>query len=258
MHGRWVSIAGRLYYTFGLTYYVYEWSAALGLVGMASAVVVPIVVGRLSYYPVFAFPVFLILLVVSTARWVKKSKYALRGNNPCLHMLLDEVCYSVISETSYEISRKVKFKSLRDDIPFYEHKFIWTGSGSISIADNHVNPKCAIEDDSSSHYKIYRCSFPRPLRKGEESEHSYVFELTDPDKTAKPFLNKNIHEPIKELILRVNFRSNKPKEIKKQILMSDISKIPAFEETITLGTGSNEYEWKIKRPRLDYSYRLIW
>lgn len=259
MHGKWETIAARVYYTVGLSYYLYNYLLLAGL-GSALFSIITHSAHR-NYIAISLIPFSMSFLIWGVVLWSKKRSIQYGSHNPGLEEKSTETTYTILANNQYHFIRKLEVKALHDGIDHYVGKFRWSGGLDVRAIEPVSAPhRVTVSRQPHDIHMICRVDFENPLRKNETLTFSYAFDMTDHDGLAEDFLSHSIYYRTDRIISRVRF--DPPREnlrfYRRWILASATADMPIYKETVTLGENENQLEWDVKRPRFGYRYKLIW
>lgn len=251
--GGWDAAASRVYYIAGGAYYVTHW---IGLLGGVGAIASGFLSARLGMPLACASGV---ACIVAGRMWLHSFRQRLAGSNPGLRVQSMEVGYRILRARRYRSTRRVCVKARRDGVDHFAHKFLWTGSGTLTPAvSSPANATISIEKDPHTVFHVCRVYLARPLRRSETVVFDYHIDLEDEEGTSRPYVAMTTHDPMQELTLFVEFDHDRPSRIRRQLFLSGVAEIPMFEDTGGLSGSAHRFEWKITRPRMYWRYRLVW
>lgn len=250
---KWDGLAARVYYTLGAAHYLKLELASVGILTL---------LGSLAPFR-YAFLLAIVgvsLIGVATYLGIASVKRRLQGTNPGLKILTVEETFVVLGNNRYDSKRNVLLRAIRDGVDAYIDKLIWTGSGTMNLEVESPRGATGVLDrERLGTYEVTRIVFDRPLRRGERATVRFTLHLWDEQGTCQPFLSVRPNDPIHEhLIMRVRFEEKPAVSNRKQILLSDVSEIPVYENGSSSKKGSREVYWKVRKPRPTFRYRITW
>lgn len=256
-HNRWVTVGAHLYYWMGAAYYAYHWLIIAGGLGiLATALGTYFLSWTGLWWAVGALSVVTLGagLLVYFYNW--RARY--RNINAGLKIMVSHSVYTIMASGHYQYWRELTVVAATDGVDHFTHLFNWTGQGNIlPSAPNGFHPE--LSDDPLSAKRRLRIYFDRPRRKGERFVVQYQMDMTDTGARARPFLRTTMHEKARRIVSEVRFEGTDcPERYTRSIFMSDVAEIPVHEEVITVNRGETSLAWEVKKPRLDYSYRISW
>lgn len=259
MHGKWETVAARVYYVVGLSYYVYHWLLLGGAGGLAVGIFTHAI--HRNYITFAIAPVSISLLIWGVVLWSKKKATEFLSHNPGLHEKLSDSTYTILENNRYRFNRKLIVQARHGGVDHYKGKFRWSGGGTVeavlaSSAPHHVT----LSRQPHDIHMICRIDFERPLLKGEVLEFNYALEMEDLHHTAEQFVSHSIYYRTDRLVSRVRLEPPPPllRFYRRQILASPTADMPIFEEQVNLQDGREELNWEVKNPRIGYRYKIVW
>jgi hypothetical protein len=259
MHGKWVTVAARVYYVIGLTYYAYHWLVIIGAGGVVLGLFTHAI--NRNYITFAVAPVSISLIIWGLALWSKKRATEFLSHNPGLHEKLSDSTYTILRDNRYRFSKKLVVYARQGGVDHYKGKFIWSGGGPMVALPNVSAPHhVTLTRQANDFHSVCRVDFERPLRKGEELEFTVAIELEDRNHTAKPFHAHTIYYRTDRLIIRVQLENPPPdlRFYRRQLLASSTADMPIYEERVNIQNPQEELFWEVKNPRIGYRYRVIW
>jgi hypothetical protein len=259
MSGKWESLGAAVYYTLGISYYIYEWLIGIGVGG-----------GLISFifrHKIPSHPVLILastvmfsagLVVVGITSWLVATKKRLHFQNPDLAVTKMVDTYEAQSPNHYTFEKTIAVQALRTGVNSYSTRLRWSGRGLIEPS---INPEsgCTINlAKTADDFDTFRVQFPRPLVKKEPKIFTLRFDMVDEEGHARPFLQKYIDDYYPGgLTLRVVLPSS-PRKILKEIFLSPRVELPLWASERNPKDESREFSWRIRKPALGRRYRLSW
>jgi hypothetical protein len=170
------------------------------------------------------------------------------------------VIEKTISHTYHDLvhithERKWRLRALRDDVTLWEDKYLWTGSGRMSMA-SRVAGQTIVYTVKQNIWQWYEVRLEKPLRNGEETTVHVAWDLYDDGHTARPFISTRIEEPTDALRMHL---AACPELDAREVICETRAGIDAnvtlSSERVTLD-AQNSYVWTIDSPKLHTFYEL--
>lgn len=175
---------------------------------------------------------------------------------PDYRVLEKDILYEYKDRTHMIYRKRLKLKVLKDNLKSFEHRYRWTGKGTIKVHLSHPKQKY-IETIQKGLFQYYSIMFEKTLKKKEIYNLEIIFELEDIEGKAKTFLATLIEEPTDHLSLKVKLPySFKINEALYEICTHMGAKSPVKTNKIPFKNGVAELE--ISKPKLLYHYEITW
>lgn len=175
---------------------------------------------------------------------------------PDYRILEKDILYEYKDRTHMIYRKRLKIKALIDNIKSIEHRYRWTGKGTIKVFLSHPKQKY-IETFQKGLFQYYQVIFERTLKKKEIYDIEILFELEDVEGKARTFLSTLIEEPTDYLSLKVKLPySFKINEAVYEICTHMGAQNPVDTNKIPFKNGVAELE--ISKPKLLYYYEITW
>lgn len=175
---------------------------------------------------------------------------------PDYRILEKDILYEYKDRTHMIYRKRLKLKVLKDNLKSFDHRYRWTGKGTIKVHLSHPKQKY-IETIQKGLFQYYSIIFERALKKKEIFDMEIIFELEDIEGKARTFLSTLIEEPTDHLSLKVklpySFNIN---EAVYEICTHMGAKNPIDTNNISFINGVAELE--IHKPKLLYHYEITW
>ncbi|HOV79334.1 MAG TPA: hypothetical protein PK728_04445 [Bacillota bacterium] len=175
---------------------------------------------------------------------------------PDYRILEKDILYEYKDRMHMIYRKRLKLKALKDNLKSFDHRYRWTGKGTIKVHLSHPKQKY-IETFQKGLFQYYSVLFERTLKKKETFDLEIIFELEDIEGKARTFLSTLIEEPTDYLSLKVKLPySFKINEAVYEICTHMGAKNPIDTNNIPFINGVAELE--IYKPKLLYYYEISW
>lgn len=255
---KWVGVSARLHHLLGLAYYLYGWVVLFGGITLLSSI--PAYLFSPSIFGVLV-AVGLVAILAGIYLWMRATRHRLGAANTGIKILKEEVCYTVIGERRYQFGKELEIKALLPAVENYKYKFLWSSNGPITVDHCTEGATVQIIKDKKSNYNIAKVQFDKPITKQQKRTFAFALGLYDSDNKASPFISAHCIDTAELIAIKVIFQNGQekfPRQFSREIFMSPAALVPIFEEIISVASHVPMFSWDIKRPRLNYVYRISW
>ncbi len=173
------------------------------------------------------------------------------------YLILEKRIRLQVVDEHHKLYRKiVRLKALRQGLNRYEDRYQFSGDGDIKIASKQTDQQ-VVELPWQDLWAYYEIRFNRTLNRGDIIETDVLFDIKDQRRPMNPYINADIAEPTKLLIMEVEIPDRLGvREMVQETCSTVGAKRPKKTSTDEMRHG--ECTWTIRRPRLLHSYKMKW